>query len=432
MNSKASRILELNAFDAKGSTLRQAPLLRRRLENAGASSVLFYREPIEMVSASGAWMTASDGKRYLDFYNNVPSVGHCHPAVVAAVSAQMARLNIHTRYLNQRVEAYVDRLKATFPETISNVVLTCSGSEANDLAMRIAVKASGGDGFIVTDNAYHGNTAWVTGISPAALKQGAVPENVVRIPAPLSGGAVGPTFAANLRGAVAELKTRGHKLAAFICDSIFSSDGIFSDPAGFLKEAVVETRKAGGLYIADEVQPGFARSGEAFWGFSRHGVVPDIVTMGKPMGNGFPMAGLATRPELLESSCRDVGYFNTFGGNPVAAAAGMAVLDVIEEEGLMQNAKQVGAHLKSRLAELAASKDTIADVRGAGLFIGVDLLRDGVPDARKTVEVIDKLKERGILIGAAGQLASTLKLRPPLCLKQEEADLFADALADVV
>lgn len=427
------QILELNAYRPGAPGTEPSPLLQRRLRNAGAASVLFYREPIEMVSASGCWIVAADGKRYLDFYNNVPSVGHCHPRVVAAVAKQMGTLNIHTRYLNAGAEAYLDALKAKLPTSLSNVILTCSGSEANDLALRIARKATGGTGFIVTANAYHGNTAWVTEISPAALKRRTLPDHVVAIPAPDAGackdGKLGTAFAAHVRGAVKELKARGHALAAFICDSIFSSDGIFADPPGFLKEAVAAARKAGGLYIADEVQPGFARSGSSFWGFGRHGVTPDIVTMGKPMGNGFPMAGLATRPELLARFCEDVGYFNTFGGNPVAAAAGMAVLDVIAEEGLLENASAIGQHLKGRLQEIAETRPVIGEVRGAGLFIGVDIVRDGAPDPERATGIIDALKEKGVLVGAAGLYAHTLKLRPPLCLTRAEADLFADALA---
>lgn len=433
MTISGRQILELNAYEPGASQTKASPLLQRRLKNVGSASVLFYREPIEMVSARGAWIAAADGKRYLDFYNNVPAVGHCHPRVVSAVAGQIGWLNINTRYLNAGVEAYLEALKAKLPSPLSNVVMTCSGSEANDLAMRIARKATGGTGFIVTENAYHGNTAWVTEISPAALKQRMLPAHVAGIPAPnpreAKSGNVGKAFASHLRRGVKELESRGHTLAAFICDSIFSSDGIFADPPGFLRDAVQETRKAGGLYIADEVQPGFARSGDSFWGFGRHGVTPDIVTMGKPIGNGFPMAATATRPDLLAQFCRDVGYFNTFGGNPVAAAAGMAVLDVIEEEGLLQNSQKMGRYLKGRLDEIAnAHSAVIGEVRGAGLFLGVDVLRDGEPDARTASDIINRLKDNGVLVGAAGLYAHTLKLRPPLCLTREEADIFCDAL----
>ena len=434
----ARQILDMNAFDAGAQATERNPLLERRLANVGAATVLFYKEPLEIVSASGSWMTAADGKRYLDFYNNVPSVGHTHPRVVAAVTDQIARLNINTRYLNSVVDLYLDALKATFPAALSNVVLSCSGSEANDLAVRIAAATSGGTGIIVSENAYHGNTSIISEISPSALKRGNLPDHVVTVPAPSHAGQSGSienAFAADVKRAIAELERRGHKFSAFVCDSIFSSDGVYADPPGFLRKAVSEVHKAGGLYVADEVQPGFARTGDAFWGFARHDVTPDIVTMGKPMGNGFPMAGLVTRPDLLERFCEDTGYFSTFGGNPVAAAAGMAVLDVIADEQLQSNALRQGNHIQDRLRDLATKDDRIADVRGAGLFLGIDLSRPGEkdqPNADLASSVINGLKDRGVLIGAAGRFGNTLKVRPPLSLSQDEADIFVDKLADAL
>ncbi len=434
----ARQILDMNAFDAGAQASERNPLLERRLANVGAATVLFYKEPLEIVSASGSWMTAADGKRYLDFYNNVPSVGHTHPRVVAAVTDQIARLNINTRYLNSVVDLYLDALKATFPAALSNVVLSCSGSEANDLAVRIAAATSGGTGIIVSENAYHGNTSIISEISPSALKRGNLPDHVVTVPAPSHAGQSGSienAFAVDVKRAIAELERRGHKFSAFVCDSIFSSDGVYADPPGFLRKAVSEVHKAGGLYVADEVQPGFARTGDAFWGFARHDVTPDIVTMGKPMGNGFPMAGLVTRPDLLERFCENTGYFSTFGGNPVAAAAGMAVLDVIADEQLQSNALRQGNHIQERLRDLATKDDRIADVRGAGLFLGIDLSRPGEkdqPNADLASSVINGLKDRGVLIGAAGRFGNTLKVRPPLSLSQDEADIFVDKLADAL
>lgn len=433
----ASRqILDMNAFDAKTGATSGSSELKRRIANVGASAVLFYREPLEIVSAKGSWMTAVDGTRYLDFYNNVPSVGHSHPRVVAAVSDQIARLNINTRYLNSVVDRYLDALKATFPAALSNVVLTCSGSEANDLAVRIAHATTGGTGIIVTENAYHGNTSIISEISPSALKRRGVADHVATVAAPNGADALlGDQFAAGIERAIADLQRRGHKFSAFICDSIFSSDGVYADPPGFLRKAIEVVLKAGGVYIADEVQPGFARTGDAFWGFARHGVEPDIVTMGKPMGNGFPMAGLATRPELLAGFCEETGYFNTFGGNPVAAAAGHAVLDVIADEKLQANALRQGNHIKARLNELAAKDGRIGDVRGAGLFLGADLCRSGQknePDPDLATGVINGLKDRGVLIGAAGRFGNTLKIRPPLSLSEDEAQIFVDRLAETL
>lgn len=428
MSDKVRQILDMNAFHpgAEG----QDPAVTRRLGNLGAASVLFYREPIEMVSARGAWMEAKDGTRYLDFYNNVPSVGHSHPEVVKAVADQMGRLNTNTRYVVGVVDDYIDALKAKLPETLENVVMTCSGSEANDLAIRIARAATRATGVIVTETAYHGNTDLTTQVSPSAWKQGDAPDWLEVIPAPATRHA--RSFGESVARAMAALQARGHKVAALLVDSIFSSDGVFADPPGFLDGGVEAVRLSGGLFIADEVQPGFARTGTSFWGFGRHGEVPDIVTMGKPMGNGFPMAGMATRPELLSVFCREVGYFNTFGGNPVAAAAGLAVLQVIEDEKLQENAAYAGGRLKSGLQALARDAQVLGEVRGAGLFLGVDI-RDGAkPDPEATTRIINGLRDEGVLIGAAGKYGATLKIRPPLCLNVEEVDHFLAAFARVL
>ncbi|MCV6598012.1 MAG: aspartate aminotransferase family protein [Mangrovicoccus sp.] len=432
MPDSPRQILDMNAFDARQQPA--SPAVSRRLRNFGAASVLFYQEPIELVSAEGCWMQAADGRRYLDFYNNVPSVGHSHPAVVAAVREQIGQLNINTRYVVDVVDGYLEALKAQLPALLDNVVLTCSGSEANDLAMRIACKATGGTGFIVTENAYHGNTQYVTEISPSAWKQGSAPPHVITIPAPSAqnyGDDLTAGFAENVKAAIDELAWYGQSPAALICDSIFSSDGVFPDPAGFLKPAVEAIHQAGGLFIADEVQPGFGRTGEAFWGFARHGVIPDLVTMGKPMGNGFPMAAVAAKSADLEQFCAQTGYFNTFGGNPVAAAAGHAVLKVLEQEGLQKNALVVGRYLRARLGDLVQRDPRLGDLRGAGLFLGLDLCQPDAPDAPDAAlatDVINRLKTHGVLIGAAGRYGATLKIRPPLCLSQDEADIFCHAL----
>ncbi|MBN8198417.1 aspartate aminotransferase family protein [Thalassospira povalilytica] len=435
--TKARPILDMNAFDNHGPQKKDSPqsdLLGRRLRNVGAASVLFYRDPIEMVSASGCWMTAADGTNYLDFYNNVPSVGHCHPKVVSAMANQAARLNINSRYLHQTVETYLDRLKATFPDHLENIVLTCSGSEANDLAIRIAQRAAKARGIIVTESAYHGNTAAVTEISPSAIKRGGLPDHVIAIAPPgkhAYGDNIAAGFADAVHSAAITLKERGHGVAALIVDSIFSSDGVFSNPKGFLRLAVAVIHRAGGVFIADEVQPGFARTGDAFWGFARHDVAPDIVSMGKPMGNGFPMAGIAVRPEMLSAFCEDVGYFNTFAASPVAAATGLAVLDVIRDENLQNNAAVCGAYLREGLQHLAELDGRISDIRGAGLFLGVDLSEDGDPtrpSGQLVGDVINAMRRHRVLIGAAGKYGQTLKIRPPLCLKRSEVDFFIEAL----
>jgi 4-aminobutyrate aminotransferase-like enzyme len=434
MTMKPRQILDMNAFDPKSVTVPADSLLARRQRNFGAASVLFYRHPLELCRASGSWVEAADGTRYLDFYNNVPSVGHGHPRVRAAVARQWSEININSRYLHPLTEQYLERLKETLPLENDNVVMTCSGSEANDLALRVAQRVSGGTGFVVTETAYHGNTAAVTAISPASFRQGtALPGHVQAIPAPGTGAYgddVAGGFAAAVDQAIEQLRKAGHEPAALICDSVFSSDGVFTDPAGFLAPAVRKMRAQGGLYIADEVQPGFARTGEAFWGFARHGVTPDIVTMGKPMGNGYPMAGMATRSSFLDAMCENVGYFNTFGGTPVAAAAGLAVLEVIEDEGLQGNAFAVGNYLRQGLEDLRYTDERLAAPRGAGLFLGLDICDriDGSPAPELAADLINELRARRVLIGAAGSFGHTLKLRPPLCVTRAEADFFLKAL----
>jgi 4-aminobutyrate aminotransferase-like enzyme len=434
-------ILALNAFDGRGATDLDPDLQRRvqrRAKVFGAASVLFYDRPLEFVRGEGCWLYDRDGAAYLDAYNNVPSVGHCHPDVVAATARQLAALNINSRYLHPAIVEYAERLLATLPGDLSNITFTCTGSEANDLALRLAANVTGGDGVIVTAAAYHGNTALVTDVSPSSLKQGSLPARVAVIPAPdsyrIPPAELSRRFADDVAKAVAELAHRGVRLSALLVDSIFSSDGVHADPPGFLDAAVEVVHRAGGLFIADEVQPGFGRTGANWWGFQRHGVRPDIVTMGKPMGNGFPVAAMVTRPEILESFCRKVGYFNTFSASPVAAAAGQAVLDVIVREGLMDNAARVGSHLRQRLTELSSRHRRIGDVRGAGLYIGVELVEETnrAPAAKLAATVINAMRDRRVLIGAAGRFGNVLKIRPPLCLSIAQADLLAAALDDAL
>ncbi|BBB98331.1 MULTISPECIES: aspartate aminotransferase family protein [Bradyrhizobium] len=430
-------ILALNAFDQDrvssiDPALREA--VQRRLRSFGKASVLFYQEPIRMVRAEGVYMVDVDGRRYLDLYNNVPSVGHSHPRVVEAISRQASLLSTHTRYLNDVVDGYAERLLATFPRGIDHLVLTCTGSEANDLALRVAKVATGRTGFIVTETAYHGNSTAVTDVSPSSRPGQPLPPHVRAVPAPEMYrnpvGDPGQRFAESVAAAITDLERSGFGFAALLVDTIFSSDGIYADPAGFLAPTAKLVHERQGLFIADEVQPGFGRTGAAMWGFARHGVVPDIVTMGKPMGNGFPMGGVAMRAALLDGFAAEVKYFNTFGGNPVAAAAGLAVLDVIEDEGLMQNAGEVGRHLMDGLREIGNRHMTIGDVRGAGLFIGLELVRDRdskEPAPELASLLINRLRRRGILIGAAGPFGSTLKIRPPLCFGKYHADMFITA-----
>ena len=334
----------VNAFDPETAGPLDPELRRiieRRAKLLGPAYKLFYRNPIQIVRGEGVHLYDANGQAYLDAYNNVPSVGHCHPRVVEAIARQAATLNTHTRYANAEILAYAERLLATFPAELGHVMFTCTGSEAVDLALRIARFRTGGEGTIITANAYHGVTTAAAEISPSLGP--AVPlGRAVWTVTPPAGSDQENAFAERVRTSIAEMNRHGVRLAAFIADSLFSSDGIRPDPAGFLKPVVDAVHEAGGLYIADEVQPGFGRTGEAMWGFQRHGIVPDLAVMGKPMGNGMPIAGVAARPEILEEFGHKIRYFNTFGGNSVCVAAAAAVLDVIETEGLLQNARVVG------------------------------------------------------------------------------------------
>jgi 4-aminobutyrate aminotransferase-like enzyme/Ser/Thr protein kinase RdoA (MazF antagonist) len=436
MTSESKPILSLNAFGGASDDLQPdvAALVKRRRRSFGAGSVLFYDEPLHFVRAEGAYLYASDGRAYLDFYNNVPTVGHCHPRVVEAVRRQVGELNIHSRYLFDIAHDYAEKLLATFPAELSNLALTCTGSEANDLALRIARRASGGTGFIVTEAAYHGNTAAVTEVSPSSYKHGHPPPHVRMVPAPdpaKFGTDVAQGFGDAVAAAIAGMQADGIRFAGLLVDTIFSSDGVFADPAGFLAPAVEVARRAGGLFIADEVQPGFGRTGSGLWGFSRHGIVPDIVTLGKPMGNGYPIGGVVTRPELLGAYAADFGYFNTFAASPVATAAAMAVLDAIEEDRLIDNAASTGAHLASRLSRLQA-KAPISAVRGAGLYLGVELRDAAEPLAELASHLVNGLRRQGILIGTAGRCGNVLKIRPPLCVNVGHADQLADAVEELL
>lgn len=429
--TRGRSILALNAFDPRQGTLTDsatAALVERRRQALAPMAMLFYDRPLNVVAAQDVWIETSEGTRYLDFYNNVPSVGHANPRVTAAVSKQMATVNVHTRYLHDIVQRYADRLLATLPAGLDKVAFTCTGSESNDLALRLATAATGRRGFVVTEGAYHGNTAAVTDVSPSSRPGQPLAPHVRSIPAPLDALDDGLGFAAALRSAIADLDESGFGFAGLLVDTIFSSDGVAADPAGFLRPAVEATRRAGGLFIADEVQPGFGRTGAGLWGFERHGVVPDIVTMGKPMGNGVPIGAVVSRMDLMTAFAASVGYFNTFGGNPVSAAAGLAVLEEIEERGLIANAASVGDALLGMLHAIEKRHPAIGAVRGAGLYIGIEIVADGEPSPEIASRLINTLRERGILIGAAGLFGNVLKIRPPLVIAREHAARLMEEL----
>jgi 4-aminobutyrate aminotransferase-like enzyme len=394
---------------------RTRELVERRAKVLGSAYRLFYEHPLELVRGSGTRVWDAAGTEYLDAYNNVPSVGHSHPRVVAAMAEQAALLTTHTRYLSEHTIAYAEDLLGTLPAAIDNVMFTCTGSEANDLALRVAKYATGADGVIVTANAYHGVTTEVAAISPSlgGLESLAEWTRAVRAP----GTEVDLVQA--VEATISELEAFGIRTAALIVDTIFASDGVHADVPG-LARAVAAVRKAGGLFIADEVQPGFGRLGTGMWGFERYGLVPDIVTVGKPMGNGQPVAAMLARHELVDEFNRHSRYFNTFGGSSVSIAAAQATLDVLRDENLVTNARDVGEYLIGELRGM----DAFAEVRGTGLFIGAQLESE-----QRAIATVNDLRERRILLSASGPANDTLKIRPPLPFSRADADWLLEELA---
>ncbi|MDQ1128348.1 aspartate aminotransferase family protein [Microbacterium sp. SORGH_AS_0888] len=439
MTAVRSTILDANAYEADpDETTEAGSLIARRRRLLGPAYRLFYEDPVRPVRGSGAHLYDVEGVEYLDVYNNVASVGHAHPRVAEAIAQQAARLSTHTRYLSRPIVDYAEDLLGTMPAAIARLMLTCSGSEANDLAVRMARAATGGTGVIITEEAYHGNTDLVSGLSPALGSGSQIGPAVWTVPAPDTYRAdedPGATFAAAVRVALSEMSAADIRPAALLVDTIFSSDGVYSDPPGFLAPAVDAVRAAGGVFIADEVQPGFGRTGSAFWGFARHGLTPDLVTMGKPMGNGYPVAAVAGTAEVLDVFAREVPYFNTFGGNDVAIAAAQAVLDVIRDEGLQQHAADVGAYFRSQLRTLATRHEAIGDVRGDGAFTGLELVADRArkrPDGPLATRTVNGLRARRVLTSVCGPQGNVLKLRPPLPFTRADADRFVTELDAVL
>jgi 4-aminobutyrate aminotransferase-like enzyme/Ser/Thr protein kinase RdoA (MazF antagonist) len=397
-------------------------LARRRTEAMGSVLTrLTYSNPVHVVRGDGAWLVDADGRRLLDAYNNVPVVGHSHPRVTEAVVRQTRALNTHARYLYEPLVELAERLLATMPAEsgLDSVVLVNSGSEANDLAWRIAAGVTGRDGAIVTHHAYHGVTAATADFSPEEWPEGFEPAHVGRIPADGGGAA--------LADAAGRLAAAGHPLAATFIDAGLTSDGIHPPTRERLAEIVRATRDAGGLFVADEVQVGYGRSGGHLWAFAHLGVTPDFVTLGKPMGNGYPVAALITRREIVERFAFARRVFSTFGGNPVAAQAALAVLDVIEDERIVEHAGRVGELLRARLDELSRRHAAIVDVRSIGLLAGVQLAD---PDHARTT--VDAMRDAGVLIGRTGPRDDVLKIRPPLVFGDEHVDVLVRTLDEAL
>ena len=415
----------------------QTQLLARRKAHLGPSLSIAYRQPLTMVRGAGQFLYDIDGQPFLDAVNNVPHVGHAHPRVVAAARRQDAVLNTNTRYLHDNIVRYAERLTATLPDPLEVCFFVCSGSEANELAIRMARAHTGQRDIVTLDGAYHGNTSSLVDLSPYkhAGPGGSGPPpwvHVACMPDPYRGPHAGnEDAAARYAEDVARCCAEAAGVAAFIAEPLLGCGGQIVPPGGYLARAFDHVHSAGGVCIADEVQIGFGRAGSHFWAFDAMEAVPDIVTLGKPIGNGYPLAAVVTTRAVADSFANGMEYFNTFGGNPVASAVGLAVLDVIEEEDLQANAHVVGARLLASLRELLPRHDLIGDVRGLGLYVGVELVLDPVtlePAANEASYTINRMRDHGILMSTDGPLHNVLKLKPPMCFSAADADRLVETL----
>ncbi len=427
---------------APARTARDILDLRRRF--VGRNLSVAYSEPLKIVRGHGQYLYDDGGRRYLDLVNNVCHVGHCHHRVVEAAARQMAELNTNTRYLHDNLVEYALRLTATLPEPLSVCYFVCSGTEANDLALRLARAHTGSKEIIVLDHAYHGHSPSLVEISPYKCEgpggEGLGPHaHKVPMPDPYRGPHLGPfaglRYADEVRTAIAGIERSGRRLGAFMAESLIGCGGQVIPADGFLTAATSMVHAARGVTIADEVQVGFARVGTNFWAFETQGVVPDIVTLGKPIGNGHPMAAVVTTPEIAASFDTGMEFFSTFGGNPVSCAVGLAVLEVIEREGLQQHAHEMGNRFLTGLRTLRDRHPLIGDVRGIGLFLGIELVRD-----RETLEpadteaalVVNEMKWRGFLLSTDGPHHNVIKIKPPLVIQSHDVDATITALDEVL
>ncbi|MDC0609788.1 aspartate aminotransferase family protein [Vibrio sp.] len=437
-----STIMDTNSFRPEHRDMLSddiSKLTDKREKVLGNSYRLFYRNPVHLVKGKGQYLWDASGRKYLDVYNNVASIGHCHPAVIEAVNQQMQEINTHTRYLHERILDYSESILETVPSAVNKAMYMCTGSEANDLAMRVARAYTGGTGIIVTQEAYHGTSELTSGASPALGTGQALASTTRLVQAPdpyrVKTDNMEAWFANEIQKQIDDMAAHGIKFAGFMADSIFSSDGVLPGEKGFMQAAIDTVHKNGGVFIADEVQPGFGRTGDAFWGFARHGLVPDMVTLGKPMGNGIPVSGLLAKDDVLASFSDHIPYFNTFGGNPVSMAAAQAVLKVIKEEKLQEHSQKVGATLLNELKHLEKTYDCVGNVRGAGLFIGFEFVTnkdDKTPDRSLALDSLEVLREEGILTSVAGPHGNVLKLRPTLAFQEHDIDWLVSSLEKTI
>ena len=402
-------------------------LIDRRQAVLGPNVPTFYEEPIHLIKGEGVWVWDKDGQRYLDCYNNVPHVGHCHPHVVEAISVQAQKLNTHTRYLHEGIVDYGERLTAKFQTELNQIIMVCSGSEANDIALRMAQAATGKTGIIATDNTYHGNTMAVSQLSSRKPPIGGYAANVRHVPAPDTLRPIGGdyksqanAFAKEIQTAIIDLETSGYGFSGFLFCPTFANEGLPDLPKNFMAPAAQIIKAAGGILISDEVQPGFGRTGDNWWGHEWLKLSPDVVTLGKPMANGHPVAAVVAKENIMADFRNAFGYFNTFGGNPVSCAAAAATLDVIEQDGLVENSRHVGKEFLERLQTI--KHEVIANIRGRGLFIALELEFNGFASEKSAERIVEYARNNGMLMGRTGRNRNILKLRPPMPFSTQNAE----------
>ncbi len=415
----------------------EARLVDARRSLMGRNTTHFYERPMHFERARGPWLFSTDGHRYLDCYNNVPQVGHCHPHVVRAIARQAAALNTNTRYLYSSAVEYADRLTSKLAPHLSACIFVNSGSEANDVAWQIAKLITGKTGAVIMEDAYHGVTDVIRQFSPGRPEtplppflKGLIVPDPYRGPFREDDPELLQKYAADADRAIAELEASGHGVAAFMIDSALCSSGVPDVPDGYMQAIEKKIRAAGGLMICDEVQSGFGRMGQ-WWGHEHHGMHADIVTMGKPVGNGHPLGVVVTTQDILNRFMDKTRLFSTFGGNTVACAAGNAVLDVIEQEKLIERSSTVGDYLRSEISQLASKHALIGNVRGHGMVTGLEFVTDRAersPATTETAHLLELMRQERVLVGSEGRDANILKLRPSLVFEREHVDVFIEAL----
>tara|TARA_B110000116_G_scaffold33041_2_gene25146 strand:+ start:7358 stop:8626 length:1269 start_codon:yes stop_codon:yes gene_type:complete len=411
-------------------------LLERRALSMG-SSPIFYKEPVHLVRGEGIWLYDDAGNKYMDCYNNVPCVGHCHPHVIEALSKQAGQLNTHSRYLSKVVIDYSERFMSLHADPLSVLQMGCSGTEAIEVALKMARLATGGKGIICSNATYHGNShetiRMTIGPFEPDFKRIPYPEKFRPLKGGLTESELCDVYLDEVKRAISEFSDNNIPLAGMLFCSIFANEGLPDVPSGFMQKAAKLIRDAGGVVILDEVQAGFCRTGN-WWGYEVNECVPDIVAMGKPMGSGYPLSGVGTSPEIAKIFHEKSYYFNTTASTPLQAAVGNAVIDVIEAEDLIGNVNSVGDYLKGKVKGFIKKYDMVGDVRGLGLFIGIECVEgegDKEPNNKLAVEFVEKMKQKGFLISNAGQFRNVLKIRPPLVFGKEHADSLCEALEEI-